>query len=791
MVLARTNIRRVMKKLLFTYLFLIMLSCSEAGLVELQTEQEYIDVPVSLSVEECVTVGPATKSDGASSVNEEIIKNLWILQYEGKTDEAKLVGNQIYLDYSEDQEDLQNVTVSLVATPEGTPTTVVFIGNTFDRNFSGINTLGEIKSRIRSVTQKNPALIVDEEGNEHVIFSAFSEITTGLQPGSRIEAELKRNLAKVEFEVKNSLPENIIISSVQLCSVPNVSYYLVDPQADSFPSEKVATFIDMEKVEWTSGKTSDSFLYYLPVNLRGRIENASEQSKNRHAPFNATYLKVVGTYSKGNKNYPVCYKFYLGKNMYDDFNLEPNHHYTYTFDIASVDYSEDDSRVEQWEMVDFSDASYESSNCYVLNPGTQPRLFRIPIQQIKTFWGSERKAIYEDDPYYALRGNAEWKAWVIASDFKLTDKFEITDGEGTSDGQPYFDVTVAPSTPGNVIAGNVIVAVGPKEGNDNNDKISWSWHLWITDYNPYACMDFGNGLDGTYIYPVENGDVHRYEGLYWTYNKDHYIMDRNIGAYSADYPEDGKTGILYYQFGRKDPFFYFKATTSQYVVGKIELVENGVANTETHNAQIYSIHKPLNFVKGFVEAGVKEHNNGPWISGNKYNPDKYDSSLAWHDPQTVRGGVREGEKSIFDPCPPGFKVPESSIWSDFRPNDRDDRTTNAFIGQPASMKQGFRSTLDAKGLQYWPYQSDADIPQKVIFYPVTGLILSTYKAVQQVFGLNPISVYAWASYVNSSNLANGTGLSSQARTDGKEYSLYVNLSTSQSRGLPVRCITDK
>ena len=783
MVSARTSIMSVMKKLLFPYLFLILFSCTEAESVGLQNGQEYVDVTISVAVEDRVSVGVDTKSSGTSPVNEDEIKNLLVLQYDGNTDDAKFVGTQFYA------VDFQKGLVSLVATPEGAPTTVVFIANTFESDFSGFGTLGEIKSRLIRLAEKDAALIDDGEGNKHVIFSAFTEITTGLQPGSVIEVELKRNVAKVEIEIINSLPEKITISSVQLCSVPNVSYYLIDSQADSFPSEKVASFIDLEKVTWAGDKTSDSFLYYLPVNIRGEVDNASEQSKNRHAPFNATYLKIVGTYCKDDVTSPVCYKFYLGKNMCDDFNLEPNHHYSYTFDIASVDYSKDDSRVEQWEMVDFSDASYESSNCYILNPASDlPRLFRIPIQQIKTFWGSDRRAIYEDDSYYALRENAEWKAWVIASDFTLDGKFEIADGDGTSDGQPYFEVKVEPGT-----VGNVIVAVGPRAGNDNNDKISWSWHFWITDYNPYACMDFGNGLDGTYIYPVENGDVHRYEGLYWTYNKSHYIMDRNIGAYSVDYPEDGQTGILYYQFGRKDPFFYFKATNSKYAVGKIELVANGVANTETHNAQIYSIHHPLNFVKGFVEAGVKEHNNGPWISGNKYNPDKYDSSLAWHDPQTVRGGVREGEKSIFDPCPPGFKVPESSIWSDFRPNDSDDRTTNAFNSKPASMKQGFRSMLDENvmGLQYWPYQSGVDIPQKVVFYPITGLILSTYKAVQQVFSSNPTSVYAWATYANANNLANGTGLSSQARSDGTEYSLYVNLNTSQSRGLPVRCITDK
>ena len=777
MVSARTSIIRVMKKLLFPYLFLILFSCTEAESVGLQNGQEYVDVTVSVAVEDRVSVGVDTKSSGTSPVNEDEIKNLLVLQYDGNTDDAKFIGTRFY------EEDFKSGVLSLVATPEGTPTTVVFIANTFDVNFSGFDTLGEIKSRLKECRGKDEALIVDENGNQHVIFSAFTEITTGLQPGSGIEVELKRNVAKVEFEIENSLPENITITSVQLCSVPEVSYYLLDPQEDSFPSEKVA-FRNMEGETWTEGKT---FLYYLPVNIRGKVDNASEQSKNRLAPFNSTYLKVIGTYKKGETTYPVCYKFYLGKNMYDDFNLEPNHHYRYTFDIASIDYSEEDSRVEQWEMVDFSDASYESSNCYILNPASDlTRLFRIPIQQLKTFWGSDRRAIYENDSYFALRGNAEWKAWVIASDFKLTDKFEITFGEGTSDGQPYFEVKVKPDT-----RGNVIVAVGPKAENDNNDKISWSWHLWITDYNPYVCMDFGNGLDGTYIYPVENGDVHRYEGVYWTYNKSHYIMDRNIGAYSADYPEDDKTGILYYQFGRKDPFFYYTKKSNKYAVGTIGFVTYDDANEE-HNAQIYSIHNPLNYVKGYFEAGGNAHNNGPWVSGNKYNPDQYDSSLAWHDPQTVRGGSREGEKSIFDPCPPGFKVPDVSIWSDFRTNNLDNATTNAFHSIPMTMKLGFESTIDAKGLQYWPYQSVAtSIPDKVIFYPVTGLILSTYESVQQYFGLNPSSAYAWAAYASPTSAFEATGLSSQARNDDKSHNFYQPLKTAQSRALPVRCITDK
>ena len=81
-------------------------------------------------------------------------------------------------------------------------------------------------------------------------------------------------------------------------------------------------------------------------------------------------------------------------------------------------------------------------------------------------------------------------------------------------------------------AGNAVVALTKKGGGIGMvggiapDSVVWSWHVWVTNYNP-----------STAIAPSNNG-----------YN----FMDRNLGAAAT-----GATASaygLYYQWGRKDPF---------------------------------------------------------------------------------------------------------------------------------------------------------------------------------------------------------------------------------------------
>lgn len=100
------------------------------------------------------------------------------------------------------------------------------------------------------------------------------------------------------------------------------------------------------------------------------------------------------------------------------------------------------------------------------------------------------------------------------------------------------------------------------------------------------------------------------------------LMDRNLGA-SAPWSEG-----LYYQWGRKDPFEGNKALT--------------IAANNGDKDVSYSIQHPSTFISADM------NNSLDW---NKDSKDK--ESNLWND----------GLKSVYDPCPPGYKVPEGGSAS--------------------------------------------------------------------------------------------------------------------------------
>lgn len=70
--------------------------------------------------------------------------------------------------------------------------------------------------------------------------------------------------------------------------------------------------------------------------------------------------------------------------------------------------------------------------------------------------------------------------------------------------------------------GNALIAVRDADG-----RILWSWHIWVTDYDP-------------------SSQAPKLNRLSW--------MTRNLGALSDDYDETGSAKGFVYQWGRKDPF---------------------------------------------------------------------------------------------------------------------------------------------------------------------------------------------------------------------------------------------
>ena len=196
-------------------------------------------------------------------------------------------------------------------------------------------------------------------------------------------------------------------------------------------------------------------------------------------------------------------------------------------------------------------------------------------------------------------------------------------GAAVSGHNPFFRIKVESG-----MKGDALVALRNSAG-----VILWSWHLWVTDYDPDVEM---RPVSGTYVYPVAGGALHRYAGTIWGTGQVYenaFIMDRNLGALSS-YGEIGDTRGAYYQFGKKDP----------------EPTGAPISHNSAEADVLKTIHNPT------------VHYSGWWQNTSLGSVER-----PWNDPLFGNHGGDncEQDKSVYDPCPPGWRVPVYGVWSDF------------------------------------------------------------------------------------------------------------------------------
>ena len=177
--------------------------------------------------------------------------------------------------------------------------------------------------------------------------------------------------------------------------------------------------------------------------------------------------------------------------------------------------------------------------------------------------------------------------------------------------------------------GNAVVAVKDKTTGD----IRWSWHIWVTDYNPDAA---GNN----HPVPGASGDTRTYT-----------FMDRNLGAlkYVTTAVNPLELG-LYYQWARKDPFpkpaTWVPGTYNPEVYDLAGNVKTIIASDKTKNC---TLQDAIKYPATFIEKNIN------YISSvtDKAWGGEYESATA-----DIVGKVHP--KTVLDPCPPGWRIPPAS-----------------------------------------------------------------------------------------------------------------------------------
>lgn len=205
-----------------------------------------------------------------------------------------------------------------------------------------------------------------------------------------------------------------------------------------------------------------------------------------------------------------------------------------------------------------------------------------------------------------------WETAVETGSNALAVKSVITQ-VSADDGYIYF-VTSSP-----IKEGNALIAA-----KDAGGKILWNWHIWVVEDTPED-VNLGNGI---------------------------VLMDRNLGEINA---EGAQYSGMLYQWGRKDPFpgtlsngnaVSVAGTAISHKAGQVE----GVAVTIANPTVLYG------------DVSIASEGARPYFLGKGTIDGKASGDYDYW-------GSTGGEKTEYDPCPAGYRVPHAFDGSFVNGND--------------------------------------------------------------------------------------------------------------------------
>lgn len=488
-----------------------------------------------------------------------------------------------------------------------------------------------------------------------------------------LAVSLTRSVAKVSLNLTlPNGPDVFTVRAIKLMNVAKKLYYV----------ESTAPTTSAELTDYTSDN-SNAITWYIPENKAGTTSLTDWKDRYEgNAPATATYILIEGSYTPQNGTArDVAYAIYLGDNDPADFNVTRNTKYTVNASIRGTNL--DDGRVLVGK--DLSAAGTRTANCYVVKTTDANKWYRFKA----TVRGNGAQTA-EDISYTG----AVIPAGDKISPVKAGLVWETRDNNGTvhtldyvgysRNGYIVFKLGSAPE-------GNAVVAA-----KDGASKILWSWHIWAT-----AAFDGDNIKVQKYETRPRNG-ISGYENITKrTFN----MMDRNLGVASAmpaskTEAEVIKTYGLLYQFGRKDPFpgpgemkktgdaelIPFYDANGQLVTkgnfSKFLIWSQTPSNKKQDKAAIiaqlaYVVENPSMFVMSTNDKATQYGGDGntasynwlwaahrhslPWKASNKL----WGSGLITESGTSNAFATKPVTKTIYDPCPYGYHMPEQDVWTNF------------------------------------------------------------------------------------------------------------------------------
>ncbi len=445
----------------------------------------------------------------------------------------------------------------------------------------------------------------------------------------------------------------------------------------------------------SEGAYTYDYVIYIPENIQGESENRDPDSKGDSAPGHASYINIDLTFDAedGARSHSY-YTVYPGGNNYNNFNIRRNQVYRVTVNIGSPIIAAHDN----------------SANCIVASPNTT--ISFEPYNRSESGGGYNFQDYvnwYEEGKM--IKGvKILWQTYNCIGDNSYGNLVYFAPSDPQSE---YDKIYVTANEPGNA----VIAAYA--DDNCEGDII-WSWHIWVSNDDPtnvgnavvYYTYDWDdNGISGA------SSGAPRVPG--------YGCMPCNLGALASNPSNNSDHQVfgMFYQWGRKDPFPPLNigerdrttgATCMDYTVANTQqLYDNSHQptiemtaeeddtntklfrsisgttiknNPETYTVK-YAIAHPTVFMCGALVAGdtgwekaSPNHNSSKaYQNGGDWLPEGQSDNCLWGaiplEDATKKYTIDAsndihlyddyGEKSIFDPCPRGWRVSPPDEWLGF------------------------------------------------------------------------------------------------------------------------------
>ena len=282
----------------------------------------------------------------------------------------------------------------------------------------------------------------------------------------------------------------------------------------------------------------------------------------------------------------------------------------------------------------------------------------------------------------------------------------LVSGVELSDNNRSLKFTVNQET---IAQGNAVVAVY-----DNSDQVLWSWHIWVTDYK------LGNDLktvsySGTHTMLPYNlgwcdGQTTTYaaRSVKVRFTQDETGEQQIITVRQEAYTVSVLGNNPFYQWGRKDPMLPSTGTGNTnktwYDASGISSTTLSTASWDTNNTAI---------TDGILNPGTFCSN---------YYMDRTYYNLWAADNTSTSSDLATSTKTVYDPCPVGYKVPLNNAFRAFTTTGSNTSTASQINGTWNAAEKGW----------------DFNCTENTVFFPASGC---RYGSSGSLFSVGSIGYY--------------------------------------------------